>query len=143
MSGKQARRQRSIRVAEMRRILRLYIGELRGILKRRAPSLYRRFPNMIRPCHSCAFNPATDSWQGFEKTALGHQKALATDAPFYCHQGMAIGRDGEYDPATARGLVPCGGWAAVVGEPETKMVYLKAIVDGLEAPRNASSGETP
>jgi hypothetical protein len=45
----------------LNRVLKALIVELRKILKRVAPGYYRRFPNAGRPCHTCAFNPATDN----------------------------------------------------------------------------------
>jgi len=70
------------------RILKRVIVEFRAILKRVAPAHYERFPNAGRPCHSCAFNPSTDGWQGFDTTVNGLLKCVLNDQPFYCHEGI-------------------------------------------------------
>ena len=70
------------------RVLRAIIAELRVILKRVAPGYYERFPNAGRPCHTCAFNPSTDNWQGFDATVSGLMKSIWHDNPFYCHENI-------------------------------------------------------
>ena len=65
-----------------------YIAVLRQILKRAWPDYERRHPDTPGPCHSCAFNPSTDTWPGFEKTSLGLMEAVQKDQPFYCHEHL-------------------------------------------------------
>jgi hypothetical protein len=70
------------------RTLKAFVVELRAILKRVAPMHYQEFPNAGRPCHSCAFNPATDNWQGFDTTVNGLMKCVLENQPFYCHENI-------------------------------------------------------
>jgi len=89
--GRVAQRRKAIRNrkrALVDRVLKAIIVELRAILKRVAPGYYQRFPNAGRPCHSCAFNPSTDSWQGFDTTVSGLMKSIWEDRPFYCHENI-------------------------------------------------------
>jgi hypothetical protein len=72
----------------LNRVLKALIVELRKILKRVAPGYYRRFPNAGRPCHTCAFNPATDNDQGFDSTIGGLMRCIYDDQPFYCHENI-------------------------------------------------------
>jgi hypothetical protein len=117
-----------VRQAKDRRVHELmhaFIVELRKILRRRSPEYYAEFPNARRPCHTCAFNPATDEWRGADTTALALQKAIAADQPFYCHEPFERTKDGwKFDRTTA---VLCGGYAVVVGDPETKRAFVRSI----------------
>ena len=127
MSGRRARERRKRETrAYIGRFLRTYIGVLRGILKRRAPDLPA---DARRPCHSCAFNPSTDTLPGFEKTMLGLIRSLDTGEPFYCHEGLPTDpATGEwyYDP---REPLParCAGWEAIADDPDAKRAGVRAI----------------
>ncbi len=80
---------------------------------------------MKRPCHTCAFNPATDSWRGADTTAIALMRAIANDQPFYCHEPFERVKSGwKFDPAKAE---LCGGYAAVVGDPATKDAFVRSI----------------
>jgi hypothetical protein len=125
VSGKASKRNRQQMRRHVSAVLHAFILELRRIFKRAAPEQYRRFPNQRRPCHSCAFNPATDSWVGADATANNLRLALEQDEPFYCHQNMPI-RNGCYDP-TGVELEFCAGWLVILGEPDTKDAFLRAV----------------
>lgn len=125
--SKQARQERQRKELEVRKILRAFVWELRKILKRVGPGVYRRCPNMRRPCSTCAFNPSTDSWQGADATAFNLHEAISKDQVFYCHENMQKG-PGGWDPSTAPELLPCAGWMAIVGEPETRTAFLRAAL---------------
>ena len=77
MSG---RRHKAKRLDERRRYVQrfmaTYIAELRQILRRAWPAYERSHPGTPGPCHTCAFNPCTDTWPGFEKTAFGLMKGM-------------------------------------------------------------------
>lgn len=112
--------------AYIRRWCVAYIGRMRAILKRTWPDLKQKFPNHRSPCHTCAFNPATDSWPGFEKTVTGLMFAIEDGKPFYCHDKMPQDDDGQWqmDPDHAQ---LCTGWAALAGEPGLKSVAVAAL----------------
>lgn len=130
MSGKVAKRERRRKDRSVHELLHAFVVELRRILRRRAPAHYARFPNARRPCHSCAFNPATDAWKGADTTAFALQKAIASDQPFYCHEPFERTADGwKFDRQKA---VLCGGYAIVAGDPETKRAFVRSIAPGLD-----------
>ena len=122
MSGRQQKAKRARdRKAYVRRFLATYLALLREILKRAWPAYVRGHPDTSGPCHSCAFNPGTDTWPGFEKTAMGLMEAIQKAQPFYCHEHLPTQANGEwfYDPT----LPPpsrCRGWEAIAAHPETK-----------------------
>lgn len=129
MSGKRAKQVRRKRDRAVTDLLHAFIVELRRILRRRSTDYYRRFPDARRPCHTCAFNPATDSWKGADTTAFALQKAIAADEPFYWHEPLErIPGGWKFDPAKA---VLCGGYAAIVGDPETKRAFVRSIAPTL------------
>ncbi len=121
MSGRRQKMKRALeRQRYVQRFMATYIAALRQILKRAWPAYERRHPGTPGPCHTCAFNPSTDAWRGFEKTAFGLMNAIRKGEPFYCHEGLTRSSTGEwyYDPA----LPPparCRGWEAIADEPET------------------------
>lgn len=132
-----ASRRKSMTKAEKRtlvnRVLRAFIGELRVILRRVAPSFYQRYPNATRPCHSCAFNPGTDDWQGFDTTANGLMKAIRDDRPFYCHENIPWKKPiAEWTTEDHRHFKEhgklCAGFAAIQGDPETKLAFMRAAL---------------
>lgn len=126
MSGRRAKAARQEQTLRVRRYLRAFVVELRRILKRRAPEQYALFPKMKRPCHSCAFNPATDSWRGADATAVALMRAIATDSPFYCHEPMERVADGwRFDPERAE---LCAGYAVVAGDPATKLAFTRGVL---------------
>ncbi len=106
--SKQARQERQRKHLEVRKLLQAFMGELRTILKRVGPAVYRRFPNTPRPCATCAFNPSTDTWPGADATAYALWQAIAKDEPFYCHKNMQRRPGGGYDPATTSELLKLG-----------------------------------
>lgn len=109
------------------RVLRRFVRILRGVLKSRGPEIYARFPNARRPCHTCAFNPSTDNWKGWDSTAYDLMRAIARDQPFYCHEPFERTKDGwKFDPAKAS---LCGGWAAVYGDPAAKTAFMRAAIE--------------
>ncbi|MEU6340249.1 hypothetical protein ABZ883_04770 [Streptomyces sp. NPDC046977] len=77
---------------------------------------------MPRACIDCAFRPGSPELEGLAPGPVD-------DGPFYCHQGLRTGFDGEYRPvATYRpagaekdlpvGAMVCAGWwAAQTGAP--------------------------
>lgn len=111
MSAKRAKLGRKLARDAVRALFLGVLTRLRSILKARGQAAY---PDTRRPCHTCAFNPGTDSWQGFDSTALGLIRALLNDSPFYCHRNMPRDATGEwlFDPVTAE---PCVGYEAVRG----------------------------
>lgn len=125
MSAKRAKAERRRLEASVHEVLMGYIAELRRILKRRGPEMRERFPGARPPCHTCAFNPATDDWKGADATALALLRAFAKDQPFYCHEPLERGPDGwKFDPERA---VLCGGYGAIVGDPEVKTAFVRSL----------------
>ena len=112
--------------AYIRRWCEAYIALLRAMLKSAWPAIKKDFPQSRPPCHSCAFNPGTDSWPGFEKTVSGLMFAIKDDTPFYCHEGFPQDDDGEwvFDPAKAQ---LCAGYAAIANDPHLKAAQVKAM----------------
>jgi hypothetical protein len=119
------------------RILKTLIVELRAILKRVAPAYYARFPNAGRPCHSCAFNPSTDSWEGFDTTINGLLKCIHDDRPFYCHEGIPWKKPAtEWTPEDFAQFKAhaklCSGFAILLGPEanrDAKTALLKVAKD--------------
>jgi hypothetical protein len=109
----------------VRRFCRLYIEGLRKILKANPPK--------ESPCHSCAFAPKTDSWQGFESTIWHLIQAATGEKPFYCHRNMPR-VNGNYKPDPAK-MIPCANYEAIRNRPdELDRVLREAAVDShLEA----------
>ena len=111
--------------AYIRRWCEIYISELRVILKSAWPDVMRRFPHHESPCHTCAFNPSTDSWPGFENTVTGLMFAIEEDRPFYCHDGHRLTSYGWLvDPRKAK---LCAGYAAIAAEPKLKAVAARTL----------------
>lgn len=115
------------------RVLRIFMQELRAILKRRAPEHFKQFPNARRPCHTCAFNPSTDTWKGWDTTANGLQKSIHANQPFYCHEDIPwrkpvaewTAEDHQQFEANKK---LCAGFAAIVGDPATKDAFCMAAI---------------
>ena len=111
--------------AYIRRFCESYIGELRSIMKAAWPDIKQSVPDHKSPCHTCAFNPSTDSWPGFEKTVTGLMFAIEEGKPFYCHEGHPRTQDGWFvDPSKAK---LCAGYAVIATEPNPKAAAVKAI----------------
>lgn len=125
MSQKRAKAVRRRHETQVHQVLMGYVAELRRILKRRGPEMRKRFPAARPPCHTCAFNPATDSWRGADSTALALIRAFAKDQPFYCHEPFERRPDGwKFDREKA---VLCAGYAAIVGDPAVKTAFVRSL----------------
>jgi hypothetical protein len=119
-------------------VLNAFIVELRVILRRVAPEYYRLFPNAGKPCHTCAFNPATDDWRGSETTANTLMQCLRDDQPFHCHEGIPWTKPVEEWTAEEiqhymRNRKLCAGYAIVsstVGNAnrDAKLAFLRGAV---------------
>lgn len=140
MSAKRAKAARRRLEARVHEVLVGYVAELRRILRRRGPEQRKQFPNARPPCHTCAFNPATDSWAGADSTALALQKAIAADQPFYCHEPFE--RTSEGWKFARDKAVLCAGYAPVAGDPDTKRAFVRSIRPDLtDEQADALSGE--
>lgn len=107
--------------------LHQFVRELRAILKRRAPAQRAQFPNQRPPCHTCAFNPQTDSWRGADATAFALLRALEEDQPFYCHEPFERTKTGwVFDRDKA---ILCAGYGMVIGDPDVKQAFVRALHD--------------
>lgn len=127
MSAKRAKRQRKTAKEELLGVCREFIAELRTILKRNAPAQRERFPEMRPPCHTCAFQPSTDSWDGFDTTMVKLGTAIDEGAPFYCHEPLPRDETGEWQPPTDLSEAQlCAGWSMVQGDPDTKLAWARA-----------------
>jgi hypothetical protein len=126
-AGRESRLGSPARRGYVRRVLQAFIEELRAILKRRGPELYAQFPEVRRPCHTCAFNPATDCWRGADTTAARLMDAIERDQPFYCHENLPYVRGVGWVPVPAK-MRLCAGWFAVMGHPETKSAFTRAVM---------------
>lgn len=114
-------------------VLRLFMRELRSIYKRISRAYYLTFPNAERPCKTCAFNPATDSWEGWDSTAYAVMKAIRDDTPFYCHEGIPWTTPiEEWTPEQIKHFEEnrqlCSGWAVVYGDPRAKTAFARAAI---------------
>jgi hypothetical protein len=122
----------AIAKAEMRlvrRVLRLFMAELRAILKRRWKEHYRLFPGSAKPCRSCAFAPSTDQWKGWDTTAIRLMEAIRDDRPFYCHANMPYDKKKGWVP-DLKNLQICAGWTIIATDPATKSAFMKAVLKG-------------
>ncbi len=113
------------------RVLRLFMVELRAIFKRCSKPYYKRFPKAGRPCLTCAFNPSTDSWQGWDKTSYGLMCSIRDDNPFYCHENIPWKtpvKDWtlEQHKHFIENRKLCSGWAVAYSDPAAKMAFIKA-----------------
>ena len=142
-----ARQRRAANDAEVRgwllSFLRAYMRILRGLLKGRAPAR--------SPCHTCALNPSTDGWVGFELTATKLMDSFENGTPFVCHEGMPrdpTTRQWFIDPR--RPLPPlCAAYEALRDEPAVHRAPMRAVrcigpapasIRDVRAPRPASRG---
>ena len=145
MSGRQHKKKRARERADyVRRFLTSYLAVLRQILKRAWPDYERRHPGTPGPGHTCAFNPSTDSWPGFEKAALGLMDAIREDKPFYCHEHLPTRPNGDWywDP-TLPPPARCRGWEAIAAHPETKGAAFTAIKGLGPVPTRSRRRELP
>lgn len=115
------------------RVLRGFMQEIRAIFKRRAATHFREFPKAGRPCHSCALNPSTDQWQGWDSTANELMKAIRDDRPFYCHDNIAWRKPvtewtAEEIQHFHRHKKLCAGYAVVVGDAAVKDAFIVAAL---------------
>ena len=126
MSGRRHKQTRDReRRAYLRRFLSRYIGELRRMLKRRWPDHVARYPQTRRPCSTCAFNPSTDTWPGFETTVFELLTAIDRGRPFYCHEDLPTNHAGEWCWDAEKAHL-CAGWAVVAIDPATRDAPLVA-----------------
>ena len=120
--GRRARLERAIQEGQhFDQFLRAYVDVIRNIYKRRAR------PGANSPCHTCALNPATDHWQGFEKTMMGLMDSIENETPFVCHENLPSGEDGWYVDPRKPPPPLCAGFEAVKDDPEAKTAPLKAL----------------
>lgn len=113
------------------RVLRLFVVELRTIYNRLKGPYYKRFPNAGHPCASCAFQPATDDWTGWDNTAYHMMQSLRDERPFYCHANLPWTKDIRdwttedhqhfHDHAKL-----CSAYAVIMGDPESKKAFIRA-----------------
>ena len=125
MSGRRHKASRradrlAAQTAYVKRFMVSYIATLRSILKRAWPEYSRRHPDTRGPCHSCAFNPSTDTWTGFEKTVFSLTNAIRKRQPFYCHEHLPTDPTGQWYCDPTMEMPPrCRGWDAIADHPET------------------------
>lgn len=83
-------------------------------------------PNVEGTCATCAFRPETDTWRGFDATAMALETAIREDKPFFCHTGMPYVRGVGWVPYMVEGgaglvdlkrMTFCNGWRAIYGRP--------------------------
>lgn len=120
----------------VRRVLGLFMAELRGIFKRHAGVYYRRFPDAPRPCHTCAFNPSTDRMRGADTTAVHMMNALRDGRPFFCHarlpytkaEGWTIPTEQLRERWLTPLTQPCAGWWLVKDDPDAANAFFVAAM---------------
>ena len=126
MKPKRIQRRRSKGRDYVRRWCEAYIALLREMFKRDWPATKKDFPQHRPPCHTCALNPGTDSWPGFEKTVTNLMFAIEDGKPFYCHEGHPQTKSGEWILDLPKAKL-CAGFAVVANDPNLKEVALKAL----------------
>lgn len=133
MSGKRARRERGKVRDDVRGWCERIVGSLRRLLKVRAPAYYAAQPDAPRPCHTCAFNPATDTHRGFDATIMAFSEAVVRDQTFYCHDNLPKDPVAGwlFDPRTA---VPCAGWLIVKDGPEAARAVVRGFMEQADLP---------
>jgi len=129
-TAKRRRQQESVEFEEKQRFVvnwvRGHLNKLRREFSRRLKLQRRQFPKMKLPCETCAFRTSadfTDGDDGFLRTSLSFVHAMATGAPFYCHEPKKPGDDDQYRPRFNEKLKlsePCAGWVVLYSTtPET------------------------
>jgi hypothetical protein len=113
--------------AIVRRLCETAIAGYRAVLKEYSAPTYARWPTARRPCHTCAFNPGTDAWDGFDSTVLNLAAAIAKGEPFYCHENLPRINGQWYPTPGLKGMQLCAGWAVIMRQPATKEVFARAI----------------
>ena len=75
------------------------------------------------------FNPSTDDWTGMETTVIGLMKSIHEDTPFVCHEHLPHDEKGDWylDPKRPETMELCSGYAAVMGDPESKKAMFAAL----------------
>jgi hypothetical protein len=117
----------------VRRVLALFMEDLQATFRRRAAGRCKPFLRANPPCHSCAFNSATNGARGFESTANNVRAALAERRPFFCHQGFPWRkRITRWTPAEIRRFFVhrrfCSGWGGGVGAPRSATAFERAAI---------------
>lgn len=105
-------RQRTLEETKVERLLVRTLEYLQKEFAKRAKGQYERFPNMRRPCHTCALNPSTNDWSGQATTALNFMHALWKTQPFLCHDGVPFDEETGWHVTEQAPL--CSGYAVLL-----------------------------
>ncbi len=92
-------------------MLKVFIQDLRSILKRDTIVFFEKEPVTEKRCTTCAFNPNTDQFKGFAPTVYGVFWAIKNMKVFMCHRGQSGAKDNKFDLST---LVLCNGFKAII-----------------------------
>jgi len=148
--------------AQIRRTMLAFIQRIRSLYRERAIAHRSAFPGTPSPCHTCALNPSTDTWQGFDATATNLMDSLLGERPFFCHEPLPYvhyrlrGKcGGEWVPPeaairAAHGLEigvmrPCAAWWVIKDSPEARRAFIRAVnperaLTDAECDRKADAG---
>ncbi len=89
-------------------ILQRFMVEIRGLLAMALQRTKLITPAMEGQCHTCAFNPATDTFAGFPATAYGLLWSFIHDKDFCCYGDNPDWKDqhliDEENPLLCRGF---------------------------------------
>ena len=107
--------------------LRAFMRRARALYDRLAPGIFARFPNSGRPCVSCALNPETDAWEGWDSTAFGLMQAVEHCQPFLCHKARLV--SGQYVPKQRL----CAGFSVLLADlPAARRAICEAAIDAAQ-----------
>lgn len=123
-----AKRERRKQKIELRAYLESIITRLRKLFKTRSVEHFRAAPDARRPCHSCAFNPGTDTWQGFDSTVFGLERAILSGTRFFCHENLPrdpVTNDWLFDPRVAQ---PCAAYELIKSGPEAAREVVRGML---------------
>lgn len=131
MNAQRAKRERQRRrklKITMRALMEAFIGDVRAIFKREILARQADAPKLRPPCHTCALNPATDAWDGFDATMLRLGACLESGSPFYCHEPLPTNERGEWQALPVDEMVTCAGWEVVKDSGDARVAFSRAAL---------------
>lgn len=128
MSAKRAKRKRRETRDAVLAIARTFILDLRAIFKREVLARPADAPKLRPPCHTCALNPATDNWAGFDATMIRLGACLESGSTFYCHEPLPKNDAGEWQALAPAEMVTCAGWEVVKDSPDARVAFTRAAL---------------
>lgn len=140
MSHKKAKERRADNKRKLNALFHRYIAGLRAIFAADAPAYYADNPEARRPCHSCALNPSTDDWPGFDSTMLNLEAGIRK-GEFLCHEPLPRDETGQWHIDEEAPRIRCAGYEVLSRNPATLGAFVRAVVGPGATPADAAKVE--